>query len=601
MTPAHTLLSWAALEPLANHLWQSTVFAAAAGLLTRLLRTNRARTRHWLWVTASIKFLVPFSLLAGIGSRLGWLLVSTGHVPHLPSTVESIGAPFVSLDFGMAVPSAATATAPHEAAVVPSIFLALWLCGCAAILTFRCVQWRRLGHTVRQATPLDGGREFAALRRLERVMGIRQPIRLLAPLSSAEPGVFGIRRPVLLLPADIGQRLGEGQLDAVLAHELCHVRRRDNLTNAGHMLVEAIFWFHPLVWWIGSRLVEERERACDEEVLDLGGKPEVYAESILETCLHYLESPAPFVSGVTGSDLKRRIERIMTNCVASRLSPVKKLLLAAAGFMAVALPLTLGLVNAPRGLAQSAPLAFEVASVKPDPPDARGAGIHPMPNGQGYTARAVPLRLIVKLMYKITDGQIVGGPKWMDTDLWDIEAKAEHPSTLDQLHEMFQTLLADRFKLQFHRDTREISAYVLTVDKSGSKLKVNDSPDPFDFPIKPAPGRPPVGPAGVLLKIVGNRVPMSYFTWTLSGYLNNVSVVDKTGLDRFYDLELQWLQELPPQAAAKATESASFAESGPDGPALSDALREQLGLKLERRKAPAEVFVIDRAEKPEAN
>jgi uncharacterized protein (TIGR03435 family) len=208
---------------------------------------------------------------------------------------------------------------------------------------------------------------------------------------------------------------------------------------------------------------------------------------------------------------------------------------------------------------------------------------------------------MIKLMYKVTDSQIVGGPKWMDTELWDIEAKAEHPSTLDQLHEMFQTMLADRFKLRFHREKREISAYVLTIDQSGSKLKVNDSPDAFDFPIKPAPGRPPIGPNGVLLKIVGNRVPMSYFTWTLSGYLQNVPVVDKTGLDQFYDFKLEWLQELPPQVAARAAESASFSESGPDGPTLPEALREQLGLKLERRKAPAEVCVIDRVEKPEAN
>jgi len=88
-----------------------------------------------------------------------------------------------------------------------------------------------------------------------------------------EPGVVGWLRPILLLPADILKRLTPPQLEAVLAHELCHVRRRDNLTSAIHMLVEAIFWFHPLVWWISARLVEERERACDEDVLRLGSEP----------------------------------------------------------------------------------------------------------------------------------------------------------------------------------------------------------------------------------------------------------------------------------------------------------------------------------------
>ena len=82
----------------------------------------------------------------------------------------------------------------------------------------------------------------------------------------------GTVRSVLLVPEGIADRLTPRQLEAVLAHELCHVRRRDNLTSAIHMIVEAMFWFHPLVWWIGARLVEERERACDEDVLRLGGE-----------------------------------------------------------------------------------------------------------------------------------------------------------------------------------------------------------------------------------------------------------------------------------------------------------------------------------------
>src|SRR4029077_8104902 len=96
-----------------------------------------------------------------------------------------------------------------------------------------------------------------------------------------------------------------------LAHELCHVRHRDNLTAAIHMLVEALFWFYPPVWWLGARLIDERERACDEEVLHLGGEPQVYAEGILKVCKSYLETPMACVSGISGSDLKKRIMRIM--------------------------------------------------------------------------------------------------------------------------------------------------------------------------------------------------------------------------------------------------------------------------------------------------
>src|SRR5581483_6219205 len=113
--------------------------------------------------------------------------------------------------------------------------------------------------------------------------------------------------PVLLLPANLFDRLTPGQLHAVIEHELCHVRHRDNLVAALHMFVETVFWFHPMVWWIGKRMVAERERACDEEVLRLGSAPRAYAEGILNVCKSYLPSPLDCASGITGSDLKKRI------------------------------------------------------------------------------------------------------------------------------------------------------------------------------------------------------------------------------------------------------------------------------------------------------
>lgn len=157
--------------------------------------------------------------------------------------------------------------------------------------------------------------------------------------------------------------------------------------------------------------------------------------------------------------------------------------------------------------AQNQPLSFEVASIKPyKPGDLDVGGIRPMPGGQAYVAGGVPVRLMIKLMYEITDSQIIGEPNWINTELWDVVAKAARPSTRDQLHEMFQTLLVDRFKLQFHRETGEMRAYVLSVDKSGSKLKLNEAQDTFDFPIKPSePG-----------KQTGTHVSMSYLCWVLS-------------------------------------------------------------------------------------
>ena len=115
--------------------------------------------------------------------------------------------------------------------------------------------------------------------------------------------MFGIIRQVLLLPDSIAAHLEAAQLDAIFAHELYHVCVSPRQPGGGrfYMLVEAIFWFHPLVWWIGSRLIEERERACDEEVVRLGSDPEIYAETILKICKVYLESPLACAAGISGA------------------------------------------------------------------------------------------------------------------------------------------------------------------------------------------------------------------------------------------------------------------------------------------------------------
>ena len=141
------------------------------------------------------------------------------------------------------------------------------------------------------------------------------PISVLSSSARLEPGVFGIFRPVLLLPDGLSEHLTQAQFDAIIAHELCHVRRRDNLTFAIHMMVEALFWFYPLVRWIGIRLIEERERACDEAVLRMGSDPQDYAEGIVTVCKFYLKSPLACVSGVTGSGSQTGVETIMLNRV----------------------------------------------------------------------------------------------------------------------------------------------------------------------------------------------------------------------------------------------------------------------------------------------
>lgn len=323
---------------LVNHLWQSTAFAAGCWLLTFALRRNQAQTRHRLWVLASAKFLVPLSLLIAAG---GWLQTRM-HTPVVqPATfsyvMEGLTEPFAAdahstthVDVAPVADAASVATTNHPFGWLAPALLALWACGSLLLIANWTRRWASLLRVVRSATPL-----FT-------VSGV--PV-LVTPMHM-EPGVFGIIRPVILLPHGIRERLSSAQFDAILAHELCHVRRRDNLFGILHMAVEALFWFFPVVWWVRQGLIEERERACDEAVLDSRREAHVYAEGIINVCKFYVEAPMSCVSGVTGSDLKKRIIRIMEEQVARKLDLGRKLMLFAAAMLVVILPVGAGLVHA---------------------------------------------------------------------------------------------------------------------------------------------------------------------------------------------------------------------------------------------------------------
>jgi bla regulator protein blaR1 len=362
MIPKFLFEMWPALAPvLADHLWQSTLFAIAAGLFTLLLRKNSARVRYWLWLAASLKFLIPFSLFVGIGRDLAW--TPTAAMARLVPFMNRVIQPFG--------PSSApessevlSATGHH---FVPAYLAIVWLCGSVAVLSAWYMRWRKISATVRQAVPMREGREVEALCRAERAGGVGQHIEMLLSSASLEPGIFGIIRPVLIWPAGISKYLEDAHLEAVLAHEVWHVRRRDNLAAAIHMVVEAVFWFHPLVWWLGTRLVDERERACDEEVLELGSERQVYAESILKTCEFCVGFPLACVSGVTGADLKKRIVHIMTPHEARKLNFGKRLLLGLAASAAIAAPMMFGLFNATsqQAEAQAETLAAHARAAEP--------------------------------------------------------------------------------------------------------------------------------------------------------------------------------------------------------------------------------------------
>jgi len=290
---------------LLDHLWQSTLFALPLGALTLLLRRHTAAVRFWVWFAASVKFLVPFSVLFAIGAA-----VTLPVAPMLPGgpTLEALqdtAAPFTKAPAASVVPDGTTNWL--------MVLIAIWAAGTVLALLLWGKRWLELRALVLAARPLTSP------------LAISAPLQVLTSPAPVEPGLIGIFRPVLMLPDGIQARLTRQEMDAILAHELCHFRRRDNLTAAVHMLVESLFWFHPLVWWLGRRLMTERERACDEAVLAAGNDPRAFAEAILNVCRFYLQGPQALAASLSGANLRIRIETILANRPARRLGVAQKL------------------------------------------------------------------------------------------------------------------------------------------------------------------------------------------------------------------------------------------------------------------------------------
>jgi bla regulator protein blaR1 len=615
---------WVAIAPaVGNHLWQSTLFAAVAAMMTLALRKNQARIRYRLWLAASLKFLIPFSLLISLGGHLARPRHSTSLRSDFYSVAQEIGQPFTGTAGPNVVPVARAASVDLRP-LLQEALVAVWLGGFVAVLSLWWWRWRRFSRAMRGAVTITRGREADALRRLEQIAGMRRPIALLFSPASLEPGILGIVRPALIWPDGISAQLTDAHLEAIIAHEVWHVRRRDNLAAAMHMVVEAIFWFHPLVWWLGARLVEERERACDEEVLRLGNRPQVYAESILKTCEFCVGSLPVSVSGVTGADLKSRIVRIMTERVARELDFGKKLLFVGAGLLTLAAPIVFGLQNATpspaapeaKSTAVNGP-AYEVASIKPN--KSGGNMVRMMIRPDGLSAMGGTLQMLIENAYEIQYFQIVGAPKWVSSDRYDIEAKMdgaemERLKTLSQdesrleSKRMLQALLVNRFQLVVHRETKELPGYALVIAKGGSKLHEAKPGDTYPNGIKGPDGKPGTGlmiMGGNGGPVTGQGISVESLRRLLSQQLGR-TIVDETGLKGNYDFTLQWTPDEragPMPGAPQGGDSRSDDALPPDssGASIFTAIQEQLGLKLEARKVPVEMLVIDHVEAPSEN
>jgi len=257
------------------------------------------------------------------------------------------------------------------------------------------------------------------------------------------------------------------------------------------------------------------------------------------------------------------------------------------GFVNPALLLLLSLSG--RCQPQSRPLSFEAAVVKVNQSGRTSEDLRP---GQFALGNFSP-RLLVAIAYHVREDAVYGGPGWLDSSRYDVIAKPGSASSEDRFR-MLQTLLAERFKLAVHRDERTASGYALVVDKSGMKLRPIDPPNTGEPSCRTGRGEP----SQMHLVCRTTMTDLAAYLPHLSPSTFDLPVVDQTGLNGAFEFKLDWAvqthagvpgyQDAVPQASA-----------GPGGTVtLLDALRSQLGLKLERRKIPLPIVIVDHVEKP---
>ena len=586
-----------------NHLWHCTVVGALAALVAVTLRSHQAKVRFWIWFIASVKFLVPFSLLISFGAR-------TGYSPDMERTLDVVSAPPLTIraaqPFGLESPAAMAVQAqtpePDWWAVVTAV---VWCGGCLLIIAKRIGEWQLLRFALRASCEASIASEI--------------PVRFTRALL--EPSLIGWRQPVLLLPSGIVDSLTTPQLHSVLTHEVVHARRKDNLFAAVHMVIEVLFWFHPLVWVIGAQLVKERERACDEEVLRRGTEPRVYAEGILAVCRSYARSPWIVASGVTGWSMKQRMEEIMTNCGSRELTRFRTAALITAGACVVALPIITGIFNASLLLAQPLPSRFKSVTVKAcsDHPNVRKGSQYTSSVGMLRTgcvplADAQGLGLIQRAYVRFganggtnwpTVIPVKGQPSWFASDLYDIAGIAD-PATPQETMEgaMLRSVLEDRFKLRLREESVTVPVYHLTTGSGGLKFSAFADGTCTPMPAAVPPPRLPQGQRYCMVR-VGMQPPaidaegvnLAEFAELLSRVLDR-PVIDRTRISGKFTAHMKFTPDSSTTGFLAGGEMARFATApAPGTPTIMSAL-EQLGLRLEPGNGIQKLLVIDHVEKP---
>lgn len=464
--------------------------------------------------------------------------------------------------------------------------MALMLPVVAGLLQLRrlrrsALRWRRGQNIVDQA---------------RRGAGLGRHVEVLLHESLTSPMTCGVFSAAMIFPSD-APSWTEEDLRRAIVHELEHVRRFDWAAQCVSRIASAIYWFQPLVWIAMRRFLLEAERACDDAVLAYT-EPVAYADQLVSLAQRLSATARSHVLAMAnGMDLAARVSAVLDNKRSRGRAGRSWVLIN----IAVCL-LLLGTVSRLQFVSEGAQVniagAFEVASVKPSQPSGRGAprqtgGCRGSDAAVGTGARAdIPLgrcvfrtaRLseILSDMYQLPGNRISGVPDWDRSAFFDVEGKAEDPSTTQtQLIQMLQNLLAERFHLAIRHTAAEAPIFAMRIGKNGHKMRPTKDDS---LPLTPQGG-----------SLVFNGYTMSMLAEFLSGMPSvGRPVQDMTQLTGRFDFTLSVLDRKPDSPEEMKSALLRWDSILPD-------LQEQLGLRFDSEKGMVDAIIVDRAEKPSVN
>lgn len=343
-----SIVFWPAL---AKHLWQSTIFAGLCFLVSPAFRNCGARARYALWALAFVRFAVPPVFPATPPVRMPLLLE------------QSLGAPFQQVSIAVAPamrPSmwlSSESGGPGDPAIYSLLTIA-WIGGCALFFGVWWLRQLRLAQTLKNVRHESGEDLIHAIDSLRTKIGIRRHGSLRVVLRGSDAGVSGVWSPILVLPELMLRQLTPDEVEAVLAHELVHISRMDNLWNNLQMALCCIFWFYPAIWILDRRLTTERERSCDERVIGLLHNSGAYVSGLIKMAGIGLGLQLARGSAMTRSSLGSRIAALKLPAASGGIAA--RILLPSMATLAVFLYF---LAEPPRnGIAQTGEMSPAVAS-----------------------------------------------------------------------------------------------------------------------------------------------------------------------------------------------------------------------------------------------